>query len=107
MHFLNVSSPRCMFEFETAYHHNVVEKRKKRLIVLMALDSLNDLDANDVSDTTVLRQFIRQYTYIDYSREDWLDKLLYALPLRGLLQPIDDQNMMADIGDDIPIIQDI
>jgi len=96
-----------MFEFETAYHHNVVEKRKKRLIVLMALDSLNDLDANDVSDTTVLRQFIRQYTYIDYSREDWLDKLLYALPLRGLLQPIDDQNMMADIGDDIPIIQDI
>jgi len=92
-----------MFEFEKAYHQNVVVKRKKRLIALMALDSLNDLDANDVSDTSTLRQFIRQYTYIDYSRKDWLDKLLYALPLRGLLQRSNDQ-MMADVGDDVPII---
>jgi len=99
------SSAYCMFEFETAYHHNVAVKRKKRLIVLMALNSQNDLDANDVSDTTVLRQFIRQYTY--YSREDWLDKLLYALPLRGLLQPNEDENMMADVGDDVPLIQNI
>jgi len=70
----------------------------------MALDGQNDLEANDVFDTTMLRQFIRQYTYIDYSREDWLDKLLYALPLRGLLQPNDDY-MIPVIGDDFPLRQ--
>ena len=83
-----------------AYHHNVAVKRKKRLVVLMALDSLDELHNHNnddaVSDTTMLRQFVRQYTYIDYRREDWLDRLLYALPLRGLLQRNDHQ-MMADL----------
>jgi len=103
-----VFSAYCMTEFEMAYHHNVAVKRKKRLIVLMALDNLNDLDDNNACDTTMLRQFIRQYTYIDYTRNDWLDKLLYALPLRGLLQDNDDQ-MMADLNvhDDVPLLQDI
>jgi len=76
-----------MTEFEMAYHHNVVVKRKKRLIVLMTLDNPTDLYDNDASDMTTLRQYLRQYTYIDYTTDDWLDKLLYALPLRGLLQP--------------------
>ena len=93
-----------------AYHHNVAVKRKKRLIVLMALDDPNDLDVNEAaSDTTMLRQFIRQYTYIDYRRDDWLDKMLYALPLRGLLQH-DDGQPMADLeeqDDDVPLYQDI
>ena len=75
-----------MTEFDMAYHHNVAVKRKKRLIVLMMLDSPTDLYDNDASDTATLRQFLRQYTYIDYMADDWLDKLLYALPLRGLLQ---------------------
>ena len=58
-----------MTEFEMAYHHNVAVKRKKRLIVLMVLDSLNNHNNNDdaVSDTTMLRQFVSQYTYIDYT----------------------------------------
>ena len=84
-----VFSNYCMTEFEMAYHHNVAVKHKKRLIVLMALDSLDELNNHNnddaVSDTTMLRQFVRQYTYIDYRRQDWLDRLLYALPLRGLL----------------------
>jgi len=104
-----------MTEFEMAYHHNVAVKRKKRLIVLMALDSLDELnnhnnDDDAVPDTTMLRQFVRQYNYIDYRREDWLDRLLYALPLRGLLQRNDHQ-MMANIDlqddDDVPLYQDI
>jgi len=82
-----------MFEFETALHHWITEKRTRRLIVLMALDRPNDLYANDVSDTTVLRRYLRQYTYIDYTADDWLDKLLYALPLRGMNQP---QRVNAD-----------
>jgi len=52
----------------------------------MMLDRPTDLYDNDASDTATLRQFVRQYTYIDYKADDWLDKLLYALPLRGLLQ---------------------
>jgi len=69
-----------------AYHHNVAVKRKKRLIVLMTLDRPTDLYANDASDRATLHQYLRQYTYIDYTADDWLDKLLYALPLRSLLQ---------------------
>jgi len=75
-----------------AYHHNVVVKRKKRLIVLM-LDSPSDLFADDASDTAALRQYLRQYTYVDYTADDWLDKLLYALPVRGLLQQNEDQSV--------------
>ena len=103
-----------MTEFEMAYHHNVAVKRKKRLIVLMALDSLDELNDDDdeaVSDTTMLRQFVSQYTYIDYTRQDWLNRLLYALPLRGLLQRNDHQ-MVAGFDDhadddDVPLYQDI
>jgi len=79
-----------MQEFDISYHHNILVKRKKRLVILMALDNPNDIYANNASDTAALRQYLRQYTYIDYTADDWLDKLLYALPLRGLLQR--DQN---------------
>jgi len=75
-----------MQEFDVAFHHNIMVKRKKRLVVLMAMDSPTDLYANDASDTAALRQYLRQYTYIDYTADDWLDNLIYALPLRGLLQ---------------------
>jgi len=74
-----------MQEFDVAFHHHILEKRKKRLVVLMALDCPNDLYADDASDTAALRQYLRQYTYIDYTADDWLDKLLYALPINGLL----------------------
>jgi len=80
-----------MNEFEVAFHHNIELKRKKRLIVLMALDNPTDLDANDASDTATLRQYIRQYTYIDYKADDWLDTLLYALPLHGIDGDVADQ----------------
>jgi len=91
-----------MTEFDMAYHHSVVVKRKKRLIVLMMLDSPTDLYANDASDMATLRQFLRQYTYIDYKADNWLDKLLYALPLRGLLQHNEDRN-----NDDVQLLQNI
>jgi len=52
----------------------------------MALDRPNDLYANDASDTAVLRHYLRQYTYIEYTADDWLDKLIYALPLNGINQ---------------------
>ena len=78
------NSAFCVFEFETALHHWISNKRTRRLIVLMAVDSPTDLYVNDASDTTALRHYLRRYTYIDYTAEDWLDKLLYALPLHGM-----------------------
>ena len=68
----------------------------------MALDRPNDLYANDAADTAVLRHYLRQYTYIDYTADDWLDKLIYALPLHGMNQQ---QRLSAD-GDDENIILD-
>ena len=86
-----------------AYHHNLVEKRKKRLIALMMTDSPNQLLDNDAaSDLAVLRLYLRQYTYIDYKADDWLDKLLYALPVHGLLP----RNRSID-DDDIQLLSDI
>ena len=83
---VHVYSGYCMQEFDVAFHHNVMVKRKKRLVVLMALDRPTALYDNDASDTAALRQYLRQYTYINYTTVDWLEKVLYALPLRGLLQ---------------------
>ena len=65
-----------MHEFDVAYHHNIMVKRKKRLVVLMALDRPTDVYDNDASDVAALRHYLRQYTYIDYTTDDWLDKLL-------------------------------
>ena len=95
------SSPYCMHEFDMAYYHHVIEKRNKRLILLMMLDSPNDLC--DESET--LRQYRRQYTYVNYPADDWLDKLLYALPLRGLLQNNEDRN--DDDHDDVQLLENI
>ena len=86
-----------------AYHRNVVEKRKKRLIVLMMLENPTDLYANDASDMVTLRLYLRQYTYIDYQADNWLDRLLYALPIRGLLQLNEHDNH----GDNVALVENI
>ena len=96
-------SDYCRFEFETALHRGITMNRRGRLIVLMALDDLTELYANDASHTAVLRQYLRQYTYINYRADDWLDKLLYALPLRGMNQHhagIEDDGQMLTLGGD-------
>ena len=90
-----VYSGYSMQEFDVAFHHNIMVKRKKRLIILMALDSPTDFLASDTSDTATLRQYLRQYTYIDYTADDWLDNLLYALPLRGL-GPLQSNQVVED-----------
>ena len=95
-YFLTCSSSYCLWEFDMAYHHNLAYKRKNnRLLVLMMLDNPNDLCAINENDTVTVRQYVRQYTYIDYKAGDWLDKLVYALPLHGLLE----QGVNADSAD--------
>ena len=56
-----------------------------------------DLDVEDACNTAALGHYVRQYTYIDYAADDWLDKLLYALPVRGLLHAA---NPIPDDTDD-------
>jgi len=78
-------SSYCMHEFDVALYHNITLKRKRRLIVLMMLDNpAASLNADTDTGKDTLRQYVRQYTYIDYKAADWFDKLLYALPLHGM-----------------------
>jgi len=101
---MSVCSSYCMHEFEVALHHNIVVKRKKRVIVLMALDSPIDFCNNEVSDTAVLRHYLRQYTYIDYAAEDWIDKLLYVLPINGMDQAqLNSDDFNSEDSDPIPL----
>jgi len=69
----------------------------------MSLDSPTDLYDDDASDTAALRQYLRQYTYIDYTAQDWLDRLLYALPLCGMAKTerVDQPHAHFDNADDI------
>ena len=90
----------CTAEFDAAYNYIAKTKRKKRLIALMMLDSPNEVLADDGSShTETLRQYLRQYTYIDYTADDWFDRLLYAMPLRGLLRRNEDA-APVDVDDD-------
>jgi hypothetical protein len=56
--------------------------RKRRLILLMKLD--NPVDTVDVLGTYSMRLYVRHHTYIDGNSSDWMDKLLYVLPTKGM-----------------------
>lgn len=82
-------SAYCMREFEIALHRNVTVLRKKRLVVLMKTSIQNgDCEIENESSTVTLslRQYLRQYTYVDCSANDWFTRLLYTLPINGMLQ---------------------
>jgi len=91
-----------MHEFESALHYSMLVRRRKRLVVLMMLDSLADLHVDEdlASNTAVLRRYLRQYTYIDYAAVDWLDRLIYALPLRGMNRQLQQPRAYPDDDDD-------
>jgi len=91
-----------MHEFESALHYSMLVRRRKRLVVLMMLDSLADLHVDEdlAGNTAVLRRYLRQYTYIDYAAVDWLDRLIYALPLRGMNRQLQQPRAYPDDDDD-------
>jgi len=62
-------------------------KRPRRLILLVVSDDPSAMLNDDSPTTDALRQYVRQQTYIDYKKDkNWLDKLLYALPVTGMLK---------------------
>lgn len=56
--------------------------------------------------TDSLRQYLRQYTYIDYDNRDWFSRLLYALPISGMLlllpQPLE---KLPDQNENTPLLR--
>jgi len=66
-------------------------KRRSRLILLMACDSRSTIVDSEDQSLASLRHYIRHHTYIDYCNDNkWLDKLVYALPITGML-PVDEE----------------
>ena len=92
---LRLCSPYCMHEFEVSLHHNITVLHKKRLVVLMKFPNPlalcrshrveEDAGAGSSLVTDSLRQYLRQYTYIDLTSKDWINKLFYALPVKGMI----------------------
>ena len=83
-----------MNEFDLAFHHYSFVVRKQRLIVLMLLDDPltaigrlcdEETTADNSRNFDSLHQYLSHHTYIEYSADDWFDKLLYALPINGML----------------------
>ena len=93
------SSQYCLHEFHSAFQHNA--KRDKRLVMLTLLDNPLQLYTSDATEAAVLRQYVRNRPRrcIDLKDKYWLDKLLYALPVRPLAASDTD-----DAGDDVPLI---
>jgi hypothetical protein len=88
-------SSYCVHEFELALHHNVTFLRKKRLVLLMMLN--NPVDTVDVLGSYSMRLYVRHHTYIDGNSRDWADKLLYALPTRGMADDLNDLNEITSL----------
>jgi hypothetical protein len=66
-----------------ALHHIVTVLRKKRLILLVTLE--NPKMTIDKHELKSMSQYISQFTYVNYNSSDWQKRLLYALPLKGML----------------------
>jgi hypothetical protein len=94
-----------MREFEVALHHNITVLRKKRLVMLMLLPNLpvitsegTETDSSLATDS--LRQYLRQYTYVDCSADDWFTRFYYALPINGMLN----KNKHNEVGERRPLL---
>lgn len=78
-------STNCMATFDMAFNHHVIELHKNRLIVLTMFDSSTET-AMTGSGTECLGMYVKQYKCVKYDEGDWLNRLLYALPVKGMLQ---------------------
>ena len=94
-----------MFEFNAALR-NSVRLGKRRLIVLMNMDHPEALlETTNEDNVSTLRLYLRQYTHIDYRIADWFNRLLYALPVQGMLHNRNRQlTVNGYIDDDVPLL---
>ena len=94
-----------MCAFNAALHQSISLGRR-RLIVLMNMDHPEALLKTTSEDSaSTLRLYLRQYTHIDYRTADWFDRLLYALPVQGMLHNRNRQlTVNGYIDDDVPLL---
>ena len=92
-----------MYAFNAALHQSI-SLGKRRLIVLMNADLQSALLGTTSEDDIVsLRLYLRQHTCIDYLAADYLGRLLYALPVHGML-PHNQHGPGATDTDDVPLV---
>jgi hypothetical protein len=95
-----VVSLQCLSQFDMAFNHNVLTLRKNRIIVMTMFDNQSAAALQDRA-TDCLRQYMRMYACVEYGKDNWLDRVLYALPLKGMMQPI--QHSQSDYVDPVTI----
>lgn len=74
--------------------------------MLMMLDNPLQLYTNDCPEAAALRQYLRNRPRrcIDANERDWVDRLLYSLPVRPLPTANLAEEPQADTGDDVALI---
>ena len=100
--FLN--SEWCHYEFQTA-HHKLLQERKNRIIIILLHEINNDLHDNQ------LRIYLKTHTYVKYGDPWFWPKLEYAMPdsdveeneedINETLPPLNEQN----VGDEVQLIR--
>ena len=99
-------SEYCMLEFRGAMEQ-CLERKHHRLIVIkwpnIELDDANDSNRE-------MKMFLSTHVYIDREEEDYMNKLLYALPVGRLgRHNVDQQNEHsenANDDDDVALLRD-
>jgi len=76
----------CMLEFRHAWSLNVEHKRHRLIVVKCpgVDEALAVAERDAVSGVDDVRMFLSTYTYIEHGSDDWLQKLLYAMPINRL-----------------------
>lgn len=76
-------SPICVNILNLVYNNFIVDRHKNRLIVMTMFDSQTppSLESPDIE---CLRQYMRRYTCLPYGEGDWLNRLLYKLPINRI-----------------------
>ena len=75
-----VRSGYCMEEFLIAHHQDLQLKRKR--LVMFILESLDSFEMT--GELSELENYLKRYTYIDYTNNTWVDQLMYALPINRM-----------------------
>ena len=85
-----LESERCQYEFQTA-HHRLLREKKNRIIMIL-LDEIN----NDKLDKE-LKLYLKTRTYVKIGDPWFWQKIEYAMPER---MPAHEHNQELDNGND-------
>ena len=93
--FLN--SEWCQYEFQTA-HHQLLEERKNRIIMVLLHDINLDMEDHQLKD------YLKTRTYLKYGDPWFWAKLEYAMPKKAV--PVEENRVAGDNGPQPDVIPD-